>query len=106
TYELTGAFALPLTSLGTELDFAATVGTYKLSDFVKDREPAVKNWGDYWSCGVAVPVQISIRSKITAAVTYSEGRNSFYKAGTLPRFANDAAHGQTSFTLTYSITLQ
>lgn len=105
TYELTAAFALPLTSLGTELDFSASAGTYKWKDIVADSQPSVKNWGDYWTVGVAIPVQISMRSKITAAVMYSEGRNNFYKVGTLPRFENEAARAQTSFTFTYSLSL-
>ena len=105
TYELTAAFALPLKSLGTELDFAATAGTFKTTDTAADVTPAVKNWGDYWTIGVAAPVQVSMRSKVTLAVTYSEGRNNFFKEGTLPRVANEGAHAQTSVTLTYSINL-
>ncbi|HTO03081.1 MAG TPA: hypothetical protein VL069_05230, partial [Opitutus sp.] len=105
TYEVTAAAALPLTSLGTELDFTATAGTFKLSDATEHATPAVKNWGDYWMLGVAVPVQVSLRSKVTAAVTYSEGRNNFFKQGTLPRSRNENARGRTAVTLTYSISL-
>ena len=105
TYELTAAVALPLTTLGTELDFSATAGTFKVSDAIERSTPAVKNWGDYWMMGVAVPVQVSPRSKVIAAIIYSEGRNNFFKQGTLPRERNENAHGWTAVTLTYSITL-
>ena len=105
TYEVTAAVALPLTSLGTELDLSATAGTFKLSDATERTTPAVKNWGDYWMLGLAVPVQISARSKVVAAISYSEGRNNFFKQGTLPRERNENARGATAVTLTYSITL-
>lgn len=105
TYEITAAVALPLAALGTELDFSATAGTYKWRDVTADASPAVKNWGDYWSVGVAVPVQISLRSKLTVALTYSEGRNNFFKEGTLPRESNEAARGKTALTVIYALTL-
>jgi uncharacterized protein (TIGR02001 family) len=105
TYEITAAMAVPLTSLGTELDFSATAGTFKWNDVTADATPAVKNWGDYWTIGVAIPVQISLRSKLTVAVTYSEGRNNFYKQGSSPREINDDARGKTAVGLTYSISL-
>ena len=105
TYELTAALALPLTSLGTELDFSATVGTFKWDDVTADAAPAVKNWGDYWMVGVAVPVQVSLRSKLILALTYSEGRNNFFKQGTDPRERNETARAKTAVSLTYAITL-
>jgi uncharacterized protein (TIGR02001 family) len=105
TYEVTAAMALPLKSLGTELDFNAVAGTYKWNDFTADATPAVKNWGDYWSIGVALPVQFTARSKLTLGVMYSEGRHNYYKEGTRPKTVNDAARAQTAFTLTYALSL-
>jgi uncharacterized protein (TIGR02001 family) len=105
TYEITAALAVPLTSLGTELDFSASVGTFKWTDVAADTSPSVKNWGDYWTVGVAIPVQISVRSQLTAAVLYSEGRNNYLKLGSFPQRINESAVGKTAFTLTYSITL-
>ena len=103
TYEITAAIALPLKSLGTELDFSATAGTYKWNAVTANASPAKKNWGDYWILGVAVPVQITTQSKLTIAVNYSDGRNNFYKQGSLPKQINEDAHGQTAVTLTYAI---
>jgi uncharacterized protein (TIGR02001 family) len=105
TYEISAELALPLTSLGTELDFSATAGTFKWNDVTADATPSVKNWGDYWTIGVAVPVQVSLRSKLTVAVTYSEGRNNFYKQGSSPREINDDARGKTALSVTYAISL-
>lgn len=104
TGEINAAIAVPLKSWGTELDFSASAGTYKWSNVARHESPRVKNWGDYWSVGVAVPVQITMHSKLTAAVTYSEGSNNFFKSGTAPREANADAHGQTFATLSYSFT--
>jgi uncharacterized protein (TIGR02001 family) len=105
TYEITAAIALPLTSLGTELDFSATAGTFKWNDVKADVTPSVKNWGDYWSIGVAIPVQITLKSKLTAALSYSEGRNNFYKQGSSPREINDRARSKTAVSVTYAISL-
>jgi uncharacterized protein (TIGR02001 family) len=105
TYEITAAIAVPLTSLGTELDFSASAGTFKWDDAAADTTPAIKNCGDYWTIGVAVPVQLTMRSKLTLGYMYSEGRNNFYKQGTDPREVNDDARGQSAVTLTYAITL-
>jgi uncharacterized protein (TIGR02001 family) len=105
TYEITAALAFPLKSLGTEVDLSATAGTFKWNAATADASPAVKNWGDYWTVGLAVPVQVTLSSKFTVALTYSEGRNNFYKQGSLPREINAGAHGKTAVTLTYSISL-
>jgi len=105
TFEISAAIAIPLESLGTELDFSVSAGTFKWTDVSNDTSPSVKNWGDYWTAGVAIPIQVTSRSKVTLAGLYSEGRNNFYKQGELPKVANDAAHGVTSVTLSYAISL-
>ncbi len=103
TFEITAAIALPLKSLGTELDLSATAGTYKWNAVRANASPEEKNWGDYWMLGAAVPVQVTTQSKLTIAVGYSDGRNNFYKQGSLPQQTNERAHGQTAVTLSYSI---
>lgn len=104
TYELTAAMAFPLPTLGTELDFSAVAGTFLWRDVTAGVSPDVKNWGDYWSFGVSVPVQVGVRSKVTLGIMYSEGRNNFYKEGTLPRVRNADARGQTAVSLSYGYT--
>lgn len=103
TFEITAAIALPLKSLGTELDLSATAGTYQWNDVTADASPAEKNWGDYGAIGAAVPVQVTTQSKLTLAVTYSDGRNNFYKQDSLPQQVNQRAHGVTAITLSYAI---
>lgn len=105
TWELSAAFAVPLTALGTELDFTATAGTFRLGNVAADTDPAVKNWGDYWLLGVAVPVQVNARTKVTLGLTYSDGGNNYYKQGTDPREANASVVGRLFVSLGCAITL-
>lgn len=105
TAELTAEFAVPLTSLGTELGFTATVGTYKWNSVTADASPREKNWGDYWSAGVALPYQVGARSSVSLGVAYAEGRNNFYKQGTDPKSPNEGAVGRVVVTLSYTVTL-
>ncbi|HVU25853.1 MAG TPA: hypothetical protein VHE13_17110, partial [Opitutus sp.] len=104
TYELTAAYALPLTAIGTELDFTATAGTYIWRDSADDVPANVKNWGDYWLVGVSVPFTVTTNSKLTVGVAYTEGSNNYIKEGTDHRYKNDAAVGRGVATITYAYT--
>ncbi len=105
TAEVTAEFAVPLTTLGTELGFSATVGTYKWSSVTADASPREKNWGDYWSAGVTLPYQVGARSSVSLAIAYAEGRHNFYKQGTDPKQPNDDAVGRVVVTVSYTVTL-
>ena len=105
TAEVTAFYAVPLTRLGTELDFTAVYGSFKWDDATKNSSPTVKNWGDYWSFGVAMPYQVSANSKIIVGAAYVEGSGNFFKQGSQPRAPNTAAASRGVFTLAYSITL-
>lgn len=104
TYEFTAAYALPLTELGTELDFTASVGTYMWRDSADDVPANVKNWGDYWLVGVSAPFTVTTNSKLTVGVAYTEGSNNYIKEGTDHRYKNDAAVGRGVATITYAYT--
>jgi uncharacterized protein (TIGR02001 family) len=104
TYELTAAYALPLKDLGTELDFTATAGTYKLTDAARNLSPALKNYGDYYLVGVAMPFQLTKESKLLLGFAYTEGSGNFYKISGLPKLENPAAVGRGVATLTYTYT--
>lgn len=103
TYEFTAAYALPLTELGTELDFAATAGTYMWRD-AADTSVKTKNWGDYWQVGVSAPFTITKHSKLTVGFAYTEGSSNYVKEGTDHRYKNDAALGRCVVTLSYAYT--
>ena len=102
TFEFTAFYAVPLKDIGSELDFTATAGTYKLTDFANDSTPSVKAWGDYWLVGVALPFQISKESKITLGFAYTEGTNAYTKAGSAPRSLNTLAVGRGVATISYA----
>lgn len=103
TLELTAAFATPLKEAGTELDFTATIGTFKWTDAFEDTSPAAKNWGNYWLIGVSAPFQVTKDSKLTIGFAYTEGSSNFVKIGSTPKFANTAAEGRGVVTVSYSL---
>jgi hypothetical protein len=104
TYEITAAYAVPLKEIGSELDFTAVAGTYMVRDYAKGADPRVKNWGDYYLIGVAMPFQITKESKLTVGVAYTKGTGNFLKQGSDPKFVNTAAVGRGVVTLTYAWT--
>lgn len=104
TAELTAAFAVPLTDLGTELDFTGTIGTFKSKNYAAETTPDIKNWGDYYLIGVALPYQVTRNSKFTLGWAYAKGSNNFLKQGTASRNPNSAALGRGVLTLSYAIT--
>jgi uncharacterized protein (TIGR02001 family) len=105
TCELTAAAALPLQSLGTELVLAATAGTFKWNSAGAGRPSKTKNWGDYWLVTLSAPVTISARSSIELGLTYSEGRNNFFKTAGQPKVENAGAIGRAAVTLRYTLKL-
>jgi len=102
TYELSAAYALPLKDLGTEIDFSATAGTFIVKDYIKDADPDVKNWGNYYSIGFSVPVALTKTAKLTWGLAYTKGTSNYLKAGSDPRSENTAAVGRLVGTLSLS----
>jgi uncharacterized protein (TIGR02001 family) len=104
TAELTAAFSVPLAAIASELSFTATVGTFKLTDYAPNNTPNIKNWGDYYLLGLAMPFQVSKTSKITVGWSYSAGSNNFLKQGSQGKTVNTAAIGRGFATVGYTIT--
>ncbi|HWA87317.1 MAG TPA: hypothetical protein VG710_13900 [Opitutus sp.] len=104
TYEFTAAYAVPLASAGTELDFVGTVGTFKWTNFAENTSPDVKNWGDYWLVGVSMPFQVTKESKLTVGLAYTEGDNNYLKQGSAHRVVNTAAVGRGVVSVSYAWT--
>ncbi len=105
TWELSAAFAVPLKSLGTTIEFLATAGTFKWDNVTAGASPKEKNWGDYYTIGARLPVTIGARSEVALGVTHSIGRNNFYKQGTDPKYENTDAGSHTAVTLSYTFSL-
>ena len=104
TYEITALYALPLKDIGSELDFTATLGSYKWKEAANHASPDVKAWGQYWLFGVAAPFQITPKSKLTFGFAYTEGRKAYTKAGNFGKVPNSLAIGRGVVTVSYSMT--
>lgn len=104
TLELAAAYAVPLQGLGTELNFTATIGTFKWDNAAEDTTPGVKNWGNYWSAGVLMPFQVSANGKVLLGFAYARGWDNETKQGSLPKVDNALAVGRGVVTLGYSVT--
>ena len=104
TYELTAAFTVPLTDLGSELDFTAVGGTYKWTDAARNANPSLTNYGDYYLGGVSMPFQINKESKLALGVAYTKGTGNYFKTSASPKSLNPAAVGRGVGTLTYTYT--
>lgn len=104
TYELNAAYALPLKNIGSELDFTGTIGTYMWKEAYENSSPATKNWGDYWSAGVAMPFQVTKSSKLTVGWAYTRGSNNYVKQGSYPKILSSFASARGVLTISYAVT--
>ncbi len=105
TVELNAAYAVPLKDAGTELDFAATVGSYKWTSAAPDQGADVKNYGNYWLLGVTVPYQIvKDTQKLSVGFAYTKGSDNYLKLGNTPKASNSGAIGRGVVTISYAIT--
>lgn len=100
--ELGVGFAVPLKALGTELDFTGTCGTFKWTDASATGGATTKNWGDYVLIGAAVPLQISVRSRVTLGWSYGKGSGNYLKTGRAGKVPNPAAAGRGIVSLSYA----
>jgi hypothetical protein len=94
--------AVPLASLGTELDFTGSAGTYTWKDAVSDANPTVKNWGNYYLVGISAPYQVGRDSKVMVGWAYTTGSDNYFKAGTAGKTRNEAALGRGVLTISYA----
>jgi hypothetical protein len=94
TYELNGAYTVPLKDISSELDFAGTLGTYLLTDASNGAQPEVKAWGNYWLLGVSMPFTLSKSAKLTVGWSYTEGDGAYAKQGSFPKSVNTEAVGR------------
>jgi uncharacterized protein (TIGR02001 family) len=104
TYELNAAYALPVKEIGSELDFAATIGTYDWSKALARQTPDAKGRGDYWLVGVTLPYQVTRTSKVALGIAYTRGSNNYFEQAGSPRVPNMGAVGRGVVTLSYAVT--
>ena len=103
TVELSAAYNVPLKDAGTELDFAATYGTYKWTTAADNSTPDVKNWGNYWLAGVTLPFSITKDSTFKIGWAYTKGSDNFFKQGSAGKALNTAALGRGVVTVSYVV---
>lgn len=104
TFELGAAIALPLRSLGTEIDFAATAGRYRLHDTSRAPGPGMKLAGTYWLIDASIPFQINATSKITAGLAYTGSAATYLRSGRAPQRDHPLAAQRLAVRLGYSYT--
>ena len=104
TYELTAAYSIPLKAIGSELDWTASAGTFKIADAAKAANPAVKDWGNYYLFGVSLPLAIAKESNFIVGFAYTAGSANFLKAGSLPKVENTTTAGRGVVSLGYAYT--
>jgi hypothetical protein len=98
TYEFDAAYAVPLKSLGSELDFSGSVGTYKGTDVTNTgsipNPVDTSAWGNYWQMGASMPFTLTSSIKLVAGWAYTEGTSAYTKTGSLPKTVNPEAVGR------------
>ena len=106
TADLAAAAALPLKSLGTELDFNADAGGVWQSAAQNTGTglPGERTGGGYWLAGVTLPFQVTPTAKVSVGYAYSRGFDSWVEVGTGPRTVNPLAAGRAIFTATVLFT--
>jgi uncharacterized protein (TIGR02001 family) len=104
TGELNGAYAVPLKSIGSELDFAATIGSYVLADSVNRASPRVKSGGNYWLVGVTLPWTLPGRFTIKVGWAYTRGTGAYLESAGSPRTGNALEAGRGVATVTLNVT--
>lgn len=102
TLEVTAGYTIPLKELGTELGFTGTAGTFKWDSFAPDQGADLKNYGNYWLLGVALPFQVTKESKIILGWAYTKGSDNYLKLGKTPKYENTAAVGRGVVTVSYA----
>jgi uncharacterized protein (TIGR02001 family) len=106
TYEFNLTYTVPLKSVGSELDFTGTDGTYHGTNGVNvpSGTQKFKTWGDYWLAGVSAPIQINKASKLVVGWAYTKGSDSDIKQGFHAKIPNPAAVGRGVLSLSYAWT--
>ena len=104
TYELDGAYSVPIKDISSSLNFAAKLGTYYGTDEVKGSNPNTRAWGDYWLAGVTLPFQISKPAVLSIGYAYTEGFDAYIKQPGSPKAKNTEAVGRNVLSVSFAWT--
>ncbi len=104
TWELTGLYAVPVASVGSEIDLKAMGGWFDYADGLIHASAAARAQGGYWLAGAEVPFQLSRRGRLTVGWAYAQGFRNTLQAGAAPRTANPLAAARGVFSVAYAWT--
>jgi uncharacterized protein (TIGR02001 family) len=94
TYEFNAKYPLKIKEINSEIDFLGTVGTYDLTTAVKDANPDVKAYGNYWLIGASMPFTVSKNGVLTIGFAYTQGSDAYFKQSGSPKATNTEAVGR------------
>lgn len=101
-YEFGFNYSIPIKSLNNEMKLFALIGRYDMSDFYDVPYIKIRNKGDYFQVGVAIPYEFSKKSKLDIAWYIAKGTNNFIQRGAGIRESNPHAVGRGVLSLSYS----
>jgi hypothetical protein len=104
TYEMTALYAVPVSAIGSEVDFKATGGYFDYANGLANASPAARAMGGYWLAGAEVPLQLTRRSRLTVGWAYAEGFDNTLQAGSGSRRGNPLAAGRGVVSVAYAWT--
>jgi hypothetical protein len=98
TYEFGIDYSIPLKLIDIEL--SALIGSYSWPNTSPNYK--LKNTGNYWQAGIAMPYKFSENSKLTAGWCYIKGFDNYYKYENDPKYANLDVVSQGIFNIGFS----
>jgi hypothetical protein len=104
TLEVTTIYALALPSLGTELDWSLTGGSYLRRDDAAGFAANTRAWGNYWQAGVTLPYQVGPHTRLLVGWAYAAGSGAAMKVGGGPRRADPRMASRGFVSLGFSST--
>jgi len=104
TYEVTALYAVPVSAIGSEVDFKATGGYFNYANGLVNATSAARAIGGYWLAGAEVPFQLTRRSRLTIGWAYAEGFDNTLQAASGSRVANPLAAGRGVVSLAFAWT--
>jgi hypothetical protein len=99
TYELGADYSIHVQSTGLDIELSALIGKYDWSDSVADDVIKIRNSGNYFQAGVAIPYEFSKRSSLSIGWYFAKGTNNYYYPSREP---NPNAIGKGFFSVSYS----
>jgi len=102
--ELNGFYAVPLASIGSELDFKATAGAFDYENAFGGATPSAGESGGYALAGATLPFRISRSAKVSLGWAYTEGFDDRFRVDGFPNDHNRLAGGRNVVSISFAWT--